>query len=282
MNTKNLLPVAAISALCLFAACSKEKKETDNPEIETTFRLGQDQAISESIADDANLLFFETAASEGLTGSRMDPSSQTNNLLSCASVTVSPGDAFPKTIAIDFGTGCTSIDGIHRKGKINVVLSDSVLKTGATAVMTFEGYHVQNYKVEGSITWTNTSTQNGFSWTRVIENGKVTTPNGNYYWLHEGTKNVVQAAGSNTPLNLLDDVYSITGDHTVTNPDGKIRTATITEALEKKVICQHVSKGKIKLQGPGHYAIIDYGDGSCDNVATISIDGFPSITFFLP
>src|SRR5690606_27859518 len=121
-------------------------------------------------------------------------------------VTVTPQATFPKTIVIDFGSGCTSADGVHRKGKINIVLSDSVRKSGTTAVMTFDGYYVHGFKVEGTITWTNTSTPNGVSWTRVIENGKVTTPGGNYYWLHEGTKNVTQTSGANTPFNLLDDV----------------------------------------------------------------------------
>ncbi len=281
MNTKNLLLALTLSSFSLITACNKDKKETD-PEVEATFELSEKQAVSESLADDANIVFFEAAASEGLTGSRISQSFQSTNTLSCATVTVTPQATFPKTIVIDFGTGCTSIDGVLRKGKINIVLSDSVRKPGTTAVMNFDGYHVHGFKVEGVITWTNTSTPNGVSWTREIEDGKVTAPGGNYYWLHEGTKNVIQTAGANTPFNLLDDVYSITGNHTVTNPAGKTRTATITEALEKKVICHHVSKGKIKLEGPNHYAIIDYGDGTCDKVATISIDGNPPRTFLLP
>ncbi len=281
MNTKNLLLALTLSSFCLLTACNKDKKETD-PEVEATFELSEKQAVSESLADDVNIVFFEAAASEGLTGSRNSQSFQSGNTLSCATVTVTPQATFPKTIVIDFGTGCTSIDGVLRKGKINIVLSDSVRKPGTTAVMTFDGYYVHGFKVEGTITWTNTSTPNGVSWTREIENGKVTAPGGNYYWLHEGTKNVTQTAGANTPFNLLDDVYSITGNHTVTNPAGKTRTATVTEALEKKVICHHVSKGKIKLEGPNHYAIIDYGDGTCDKVATISIDGNPPRTFLLP
>lgn len=95
-------------------------------------------------------------------------------------------------------------------------------------------------------------------------------------------KYVSQTGGAATPFNILDDVYSVTGDHTVTNPSGASRSATVTEILEKKVICHNVTKGKIKLQGPNHFAIVDYGDGTCDRVATISIDGNPPRTFLLP
>ena len=199
------------------------------------------------------------------------------NLLSCASVTVSAGN-FPKTIVIDFGTGsgCTPTDGVIRSGKINITLSDSLRKSGSVAVMTFDNYHVSGYKKEGTITWTNT-TQNGIkSWERKCENGKITAPDG-HFWLHSGTQDVAQTEGSDTHLNLLDDVFSYTGSATVTNSSGVSRTATIINALEKKVTCADIDKGTIKIQGPNHYATIDYGAGTCDKVATISIDGGTAI-----
>lgn len=281
MKLKKFLALLSLPTVFFFTACQKEGTEPD-PEIETTFKLSENQAASESINDDANVVFFEAAANAGLIGSRTSQVFQSTNTLSCANVTVTPQNSFPKTIVIDFGNGCTSIDGVSRAGKINITLSDSVHHPGATAVMTFENYRVAGYGVEGTITWTNTSTPNGISWTREITNGKVTEPLSGYYWTHAGTKNVTQTAGANTPQNLLDDVYSVTGNHTVTNPAGKSRAVTILEALEKKVICHNVSKGKMKIQGPNHYAILDYGNGDCDNVATISIDGFAPITILIP
>ena len=279
MKAKKFLTLFTVSSVLLLTSCQKNEDEVDS-EIETTFKMSEDQAISESLNDDANVVFFETSINAGLY--RTSQPVQTTNSLSCATVTVTPQNSFPKTIVIDFGAGCTSIDGVSRKGKINIVLSDYVHNNGSNAVMTFDNYFVQGFKVEGTITWTNTSTPNGISWTRQITNGKVTTPLNGYYWLHEGIKYVTQTAGSSTPLNLLDDVYSVTGNHTVTNPAGKSRTATILEALEKKTICHNVSKGKIKIQGINHFAILDYGDGTCDNVATISIDGNPPRTIILP
>jgi hypothetical protein len=280
MKLQKVLSLLSILTVVVFTACQKEKSTDD--EIETTFQLSGDQAISEGLSDDANAIFFEATVTNNLFGARTSETLQSTQTLSCATVTVTPQNSFPKTIVIDFGAGCTSIDGVTRKGKINITLSDSVRHTGTTAVMTFDNYHVENYKIEGTLTWTNTSTPNGISWTRTIANGKVTTPSGNYYWLHVGTTTVTQTAGAGTPLNLLDDVFSVTGNHTVTNPAGRSRTATITEALEKKTICHNVTKGKIKIEGPNHFAILDYGTGECDRVATISIDGNPPRTILLP
>lgn len=278
-----LLPVIialSATAAVTFVSCKKDKSE-NTADIEATFTLSENQAAGEAVQDDANTIFFEAATDKGLM--RTDGSAQTTQTLSCATVSVTPVSGFPKTIVIDFGTGgCTSIDGLTRSGKINIVLSDSVRKSGSTATMTFDNYKVAGYKLEGTITWTNTSTPNAFSWNRQIANGKVTAPSGNYYWLHVGTKSVTQTAGAATPLNVLDDVFSVTGNHTVTNPSGISRTATITEALEKKTICANISKGKIRIEGPAHYAILDYGDGTCDRVATISIDGRPPRSILLP
>jgi hypothetical protein len=280
MKLKKIFALLSLPSLFFLVSCQKQASEPD-PELETTFKLSGDQAISESIDDDANVVFFEASVNAGLY--RTNGTVETTNTLSCATVTVTPQNTFPKTIVIDFGAGgCTSADGIVRKGKINITLSDYVHNPGCTAVMTFDNYYAAGFKVEGTITWTNTSTPNAVSWTRQITNGKVIEPLGGYYWLHEGTKNVIQTAGANTPLNLLDDVYSVTGNHTVTNPAGKTRTVTILEALEKKTTCHNVTKGKMKIQGPNHFAILDFGDGTCDNIATITIDGNPPRTILLP
>ena len=279
MKLKKILALLSIPSFFVLASCQKDQNEPD-PEFETTFNMSKDQAISESINDDATVIFFDASVSSGFY--RLNGAAETTGILSCASVTVNPQNSFPKTIVIDFGNGCTSADGISRSGKINITLTDYVHNPGATATMTFENYSTAGYKVEGTITWTNTSTQNSISWTRQVTNGKLTNPSTGYYWLHEGTKNVTQTAGANTPMNLLDDVYSVTGSHTVTNPAGKTRTVTITEALEKKTTCHNISKGKVKIQAQTHFAILDYGDGTCDNVATVTIDGVAPITITLP
>lgn len=282
MKLKKLFALLAAPSLFFFTGCQKSDTEPD-PEVEATFKMSGDQAISESLNDDANTVFFDAAANAGLAGYRLNQPFETSGALSCATVTVTPQNTFPKTIVIDFGAnGCTSIDGVGRKGKINITLSDTVRHPGSTAVMTFDNYYVAGFKVEGTITWTNTSTPNGISWTRQVANGKVTTPLDGYYWLHSGTITVTQTAGANTPLNLLDDVFSVTGTHTVTNPAGKTRTVTIIEALVKQATCFNITKGKVKIEGPNHFAILDYGDGSCDKVATITIDGNPQRTILLP
>jgi hypothetical protein len=280
MKTTNLVTATALTLLIIGFISCKKNDTTTKDDVETTVELSTDQAISDNLTEDANDIFLEAATEQGLTGERpLDPF-QSMGILGCATVTVSPLNGFPKTIVINFGTGCTSSNGVSRKGKINIVLSDSLRRKGSTAVLTFDGYYVNDYKKEGTISWTNNSTATIKGWERKVENGKITAPTGKY-WLHNGIKTVVQTAGYSTPRNLLDDVFSITGNSSVTNANGITRTSAILEALQKKTLCENITKGTMELKGPTHTAIIDFGNGDCDRIATISIDGGAARTIFL-
>ncbi|MEO5889286.1 MAG: hypothetical protein ABIQ31_03490 [Ferruginibacter sp.] len=280
MKTSNLVIAIAVTSLALGFTSCKKTESTTKDDIQTTIELSTDQAISDNLTEDANDVFLEAATDQGLTGEKpLDPF-ESMGILGCASVNVTPLMGFPKTILIDFGTGCTSQNGITRKGKINIILSDSLRRKGSTAVLTFDGYYVNDFKKEGIITWTNNSTASVKGWERKVENGKITAPTGKY-WMHNGTKIVVQTAGYETPRNLLDDVFSITGSSTVTNSNNVTLTSEILDALQKKTICENISKGSIKTTGPNHSAVIDFGNGDCDRVATIAIDGGTPVSFFL-
>jgi len=278
MKPNQLFTAIVIFTLSVsIVSCKKENAQalvTPDTESETTFELSGDQAIADNLTEDANNVFMEAAADKNLLGSNfaLQPV-ETTNILACATVAVTPASGFPKTIVIDFGAGtCVSASGVFHKGKINIVLSDSVRKPGSRAVMTFVNYYVNAFKKEGTVTWTNTSIPSTRSWQRKEENGKVTAPTG-MYWQYSGVRDVVQIAGANTPNTLLDDIFLLTGNQTVTNSAGKTRSCYITEALQKKTSCDNISAGKLTVEGAGHNAVIDFGNGDCDKIATISIDG---------
>lgn len=269
MKIKQFLFAFAMLSLAVGFNSCKKSDETLVQEFENTFEASANQAIANNLSQDAEDVFLEIAQDNNIAGNfAPEP---VNNIIPCATVTITPAQGFPKTVVIDFGVSCTH-NGITRSGKINIVLTDSVRRPGSTATMTFTNYFVNLYKVEGTITWTNTSTPNTRSWTRATTNGKITAPDARF-WLHEGTRSVTQTAGVGTPTPI-DDIFLVTsGNHTVTNSSNISRTCTILEALQRKVACSNIDKGKIKVQGPNHYATIDFGDGTCDNLALLSIDG---------
>jgi hypothetical protein len=274
MKPAKLLFLLAFSILTLYS-CKKESSTNTDPEtvIEQTFELTADQATADMMTEDDNDLLSEAAEEKQLLGNFVPETLVSNNLLVCATITVTPQNTFPKTIVIDFGpTNCVDSNGVSRRGKINIAISDTLRRPGSTAVMTFDHYFVNDFKREGRHTWTNTSQPGTRSWQRKVENGRITAPGGRF-WLHTSLRDVVQTHGVATPRNLRDDIFSTTGNASVTNPANITRTAVILEALQKKYECPFIDKGRVKFQGPNHFSILDYGDGRCDRLATISIDG---------
>lgn len=274
MKPTKILFISAFTLLSLYS-CKKENSTITDPDnvIEQTFELSTDQATTDMMTEDDNDLLSEAAEENQLLGNFVPETLVSNNLLQCATITVSPQNSFPKTILIDFGPiNCVDSNGVSRRGKIRIVVSDTLRRAGSTSVMTFENYFVNDFKREGIHTWTNTSQPGTRSWQRKVENGRITAPGGRF-WLHNSTRNIIQTGGVATPRNLRDDVFSITGNSSVTNPGNITRTATILQALQKKYECSFIDKGTVKFQGPNHFAILDYGDGRCDRFATISIDG---------
>lgn len=283
MKIKQFLFAFAMLSLAIgFNSCKKATETAE--EFETTFELSGDQAVADNLTEDAGDMFNQVADENNIAGG-FAPGGPVivNDFIPCATVTITatnPPNAFPKRIVIDFGTACT-YNGNTRSGKINIVLSDSVRRAGSTAVMTFDNYIINGYKIEGTHTWTNTSVAPGRSWTHRVENGKVTVVATGRYWTHSGLRTVVQTAGVATPIRT-DDVFSITGNHTVTNSANVSRDITVLQALTKRTDCANISGGQLKVQGPNHYAVIDFGDPNvCDNLATLSIDGRTPRTIIL-
>jgi hypothetical protein len=283
MTTKTIFKLFVVLAITFsLTSCKKDKAETVD-EIETTFEISENQAMSDNIDQDAGEVTEESAARNGLLGATNLCGSPAfpNWIGTCATVTIT--GTFPsKNIKIDFGTGCTGPNGRVRKGIINIVLTDSMYKPGSVATITFDNYFVNGYKREGTIVRTNTTQVGSFtrSHNRTVTNGKITAPDGRT-WTHSCNINITQIAGLLTPCDWTDDAYSIEGTRTATNAQGKTRTATTQTALQKKVSCSNIDQGILKIQGPNHFALIDFGNGTCDNLATISVDGRPARTIIL-
>ena len=79
-------------------------------------------------------------------------------------------------------------------------------------------------------------------------------------------------AGEST-LIWSDDVYSITGSASGKSAKGNNFSATITSALIVKLTCKNIVKGTFDFDpGTGKpVRTVDYGDGTCDDVATVTI-----------
>jgi hypothetical protein len=273
MKNKLITGMSAIILLAAtFTSCKRNNVLVD--ELQTTAEISEQQAKTEYIDADTDGITDESAAKMGLWGGN---GCNTPNFMNwnggCAVVTTS-GNFPAKTITVDFGTGCTNAKGVTRKGIINILLTDSIQNSGAVATITFNNYFVNGFKRDGTVTRTNTSVAGSGirSFNRTVTNGQITSPAG-LVWTRTCNLNILQTAGMSTPCDLSDDIYNITGTRSTTNAAGKMRTATTQTPLQRKMNCANIDQGILLITGPNHTATIDFGNGTCDNQAVITVNG---------
>lgn len=130
-------------------------------------------------------------------------------------ITVTPLDmvTWPKTITIDFGTGITGPDGVHREGKMIVISTNWYKEKNSRHTTTFDHYYQNGNKVDGTHISENlgTNTDGDHVFEVMVTNGQITKKNGQViYYEQESTRTWI--AGDTTPLYIWDDEYLLDGE----------------------------------------------------------------------
>jgi len=260
------------TGLFLFISCEKNDEKISSQDIE----MADDDAVVTLMFDQA---FTEAdMALEQLEYNWKNPSGLKSVPDTCPIIYVDHNDStyWPKTVTIDFGSeGCEGPFGNIRKGTITIVVTDRYLKPGSVRTVTFNDFYINNFKIEGTKTMTNEGRdEDDFMYFSVeLTGGKVTTPAGKEI-THEFSRTRTWIEGELTPRWRWDDKYIIAGEATGINRYGILYTRTITTPLMVAISCRWIMSGIIEIQPEGHSLIVlDYGNGECDDVATITVNG---------
>ena len=210
----------------------------------------------------------------------------TDSIPSCVTLTIvhlNAPDLFPVKIVIDFGSGCPGKDGHIRSGKLIATYSGRLTETGKAAITTFDGFKIDSISVRGTHTITNITTAgtNQRQFTIDVVAAKLSKPSGNYsQWTSH--RIITQVEGNGTPNLSIDDNFSITG-----SAHGQVQrrsdlfawNSEIAEPLHKKFTCHWISGGVLKVwretlaSSSQWAATLNYGNGACDFLATLTING---------
>lgn len=190
----------------------------------------------------------------------------------CATVTASSTD-FPKTIVIDFGEGCVGPYGKTKKGKINIEVSDDIRNNGATRVITFDNFFIEEVQVEGTRTATNIgASSSGYPLISIV--GDLSATKGGDTWTRTFERQREWIAGSET-CERSDDEFLITGEGSTVGKKGYVIDHTIITPLHiAPAQCNYIQSGSLEVTYEGKYktrgGTIDWGAGDCDNMATLT------------
>jgi hypothetical protein len=191
-------------------------------------------------------------------------------LSSCSVITID-NTTDPKVITIDFGTGCTGKDGKVRSGKI-IITSTSFTDATSERIKTFEDFYVDGRKVEGVVNKTITLNRQDHSRVaEIVENITITFPD-------EGctarrVASLIREYRFNDPEVLRDNIVTSYGTVEFTRVNGLEITKTISgsDPLVFKVSCHRIVSGLMTITTSDNRSwTIDYGDGECDNLATVT------------
>lgn len=106
----------------------------------------------------------------------------------------------------------------------------------------------------------------------MAENIQAADANG-YTLAYDAVQTFTQTAGHPTWWDWADDVYSITGTINSVLTNGETVDWAIQTPLVKANNCYWVSAGTGILNINGLDFAVDYGDGNCDNKATVTVNG---------
>ena len=291
-RTRTILSAFLLGGMAWLASCQKEDNAPTQATLETAVaasnaEAAQDASFNEVFDDVAGIddatagddLGIYGTAGDGIfsgeaTGGSLDLTNQPR--VRCFTVTVTPRDrgVFPKTITIDFGTGC-EVRGHLRKGKIITVYTGRMHTPGSSATTTFENFSIDSFAIEGKHTLTNATQPGGNNrvFTATVENAKVTNTNSGAWCAWNGTRTRTQVEGNGTPFYPVDDVFQVTGNRRVNCSDGKNWSSAVTTPLVRKFTCRWFVSGVLTITFTGGEANLDFGDGTCDNKATLTVNG---------
>ncbi|MEA1876372.1 MAG: hypothetical protein U9N86_05875 [Bacteroidota bacterium] len=188
----------------------------------------------------------------------------------------SSGDDYPKEIIIDYGDGCEGRHGLVRTGKIIITMSDDILNEGAIHEVKYEDVTMGDRQIEMSKIKTNTGQNADGNW--VIESSVEQT-----ITYEDGSTSARNSTAASEWLSGFgtedreDDMFMRTGSGTVVTSEGAEYTRDITTALLFDRSCLYIKSGVIELNKDGSEVIIDFGDGECDQWATVTTDGVSEI-----
>ncbi|CAN5914093.1 hypothetical protein BH11BAC7_BH11BAC7_36800 [soil metagenome] len=258
-----LSSVLLIAAVLTIKSCKK-----DNPADTETVT-----ATDNSICENEFMRLLPTVNSIAIDESGVHRNgSGTHVLNSCPTVSVPDSlNQYPRHMYIDYGAGCTDpVDGKVRKGQIICEFDRPFDSLGVVITMTFDTFMVGAIRFEGTTILTRTGPA---TFTKRVIDGKCSKSTGEpWEILFDADRTITFTSGANSSTDP--QIITISGSNSGTDRKGNTWTSTITTPIVRDLGCTWITKGVVDIIPAGKPTrTIDFGDGTCNNKATITIEG---------
>lgn len=251
----------AVVALFFLTSCSGEDQfltdDLSNIRSET---------LEDAYFEDVTDMGLAALDEEGFGGGRAGTDERFNE---CVTISVSPNSTVNEgSLILDFGESCVGPRGNVRSGVIHVAWSNgSAGAFGFTVVYTFDGYSINEVKLEGICTIIRIAPklgENNIRHSINLDDGKATWPDGTF----TTRTSFLEREWVTDPT---DERIILEGDASGTNRKEKGYSVEIIQTIEYRRACMLVNGTHMPTTGvkvlrvdDRRMIIIDYGDGTCD------------------
>jgi len=188
----------------------------------------------------------------------------------CAQIIVNPNGDGSGNVIVDFGDGCVLNNGATVTGTITLSFD---IPQNVTRMVAF---------VYGDFTYNGNAVSGGGTLFRQFENGNgnpqsdfnadievlFSTEDVTANRTVSRTREWIEGVGSGT---WTDNVFLVTGNWDTSFSTGFDRTGIIVEPLRREATCPFFVSGIVAITQNTVNGNLDFGDGTCDNIATVTI-----------
>lgn len=275
MKTTIIILITFLS-LRFFSSCDTSDK-IENTTALSVKDITVDSKIDASLDDIINIVEDQYAVQQST--ANKTKTTIKSFLPECATVsTILANGTWTRTI--DFDTvGCTLPNGNSIKGKITIRFSNDFNAISRTLSYSFDNFYHNGKLLQGnkSISYSLKTTKL-FATVHPVSiltvDMKITFEDGKIY-TRTGTKTKEMIEGNNTLLSWEDTIFLVTGTSTTVFPNGTSISSLIKTPLRYVLRCKSFFpvEGLLTITKNESKGTLDFGKGSCDNLALLTIDG---------
>ncbi len=259
----NILVVLFVATLS-FTSCKRNREALSDTDTSLAQKYSSIEQSNSDLDGLANEIVFSNTTS-------LKTGDNNSTLSVCANVIINFKSNDSLNATVDFGdVNCLCGDQKYRKGEVKIIYG----KLSKTISLSTDDYYVNNNKVE-------VSRNLKFilpTYFVINSSASITFTDSSQTITENSTRTINWTQGSLTQLDKSDDVFVVSGNGSGTNYNGSSYTVNITSPLTRTGDCAYIKSGTIEITPDKKLPRkIDFGNGSCDNIATISIGKFSKI-----
>jgi len=259
----------------MLTSCEQDNSSIDDDALSQDLASATTQTeidgVSEAVDDIIDNTSFDFTSNTVEKGADSKTTEEQAFLPDCVTITKVITSSSKKVI-LDYGDGCTTRNDNYLSGKIMIEMNYSVAETSINIDYTFDDFYFNGKKIEGEVhKFKMRINENGNPEATINRDIKIIWEDGSFVSV-KGERKREWVAGFGNDL-WGDNVFLITGTWTITQKDGTVNTATVMEPLERNMACRFLVSGIIEIQKNDKKLLLNYGDGACDDLAVVTING---------